>query len=322
MLGRLADGTPYHAPIGELPVDGDRVCCHLCGRWFLSVASHLRYHGWTKTDYVTAFGLELGNPLTGPATRKRRSSAFGARHNEPAIRLARVAARERAGSGALTAAAARAATGRAHPAERRAKTLAALAEVDPAARAEANRRRGERHRARIAGDVAARFGFASFEEYVAARAGDGLSMAAISREAGLHKDWVHRYAPTPAKPPPGEFRLGPVARHLGYQSVVAFLRGEHVDRHRSVAAIALAAGVSRWTVLAALRHHGIEPVAHASKRHDAQDRARRAAERLGFGSIAEYVAARRADGTPWHAMAAETGIAATSLRRLPVERAS
>ncbi|WP_432986277.1 hypothetical protein [Dactylosporangium sp. CA-233914] len=315
MLGRLDDGTPHYAPIGELPVDGDRVCCHLCGRWFLSVASHLRVHGWTKAGYLEAFGLERTNPLSGPATRKRRASALGARGAEPAIRDARRAARERAGSGALTAAAARAARGRAHPAERRVKTLAALATIEPAARAAGNRRRGEEHRARVAAAVAARSGFASFGEYVTARVRAGLSMAAISREAGLHKDWVSRHAPVPQRPPPGETRLAPVARAHGFDGVGAYLRAAHEEQHRSVAAIALEAGVSRWTVLAALRHHGIEPTAHAAKRHGATARASAAARALGFSSIEAFVAARRAQGLPWHALAAESGIAPTSLRR-------
>jgi hypothetical protein len=36
LVGRLPDGTPYFAPIGELPYDADddRVQCHLCGDWF------------------------------------------------------------------------------------------------------------------------------------------------------------------------------------------------------------------------------------------------------------------------------------------------
>src|SRR5262249_40597544 len=88
-LGVLADGTRYYSPLGRLLVDGDRVCCHLCGRWYLSVASHLRSHGWAKADYIAAFGLELGNPLAGEATHKRRSAALTARQAiEPAIQQA------------------------------------------------------------------------------------------------------------------------------------------------------------------------------------------------------------------------------------------
>src|SRR5262245_19024301 len=128
VTGWLPDGTPHYAPPGGMLADGDRVCCHLCGAWFLSVASHLRMHGWTKAAYIAAFGLEVGNPLTGALTRKRRSAALTARQAvEPALLRAQAAARTRARSGALTAAASTAARGRPHPAERRAKTLATLA---------------------------------------------------------------------------------------------------------------------------------------------------------------------------------------------------
>jgi len=47
-----------------------------------------------------AFGLELNNPLSGEATRKRRAAALTARQAvEPAIQQAQAAARERARSG-------------------------------------------------------------------------------------------------------------------------------------------------------------------------------------------------------------------------------
>ncbi|GAA2347780.1 hypothetical protein [Dactylosporangium salmoneum] len=314
-VGLLPDGTPHYAPVGALLADGDRVCCHLCGRWFLSVASHLRYHGWSKAAYIEAFGLELSNPLSGAATSRRRADALGARQAEPAILRARLAARERTARGTLAEAAARAARGRPHPLERRAKTLAALAVVDPAARAEGNRRRGERQRARVGAQVAAQFGFATFDEYLDARLRAGLSMAAISREAGLHKDWVHRHAPVDRRHPPGEARLLRAAQALGFGDAGEYLRVTHVEQHRSVAAIALEAGVSRWTVAAALRHRGIEPVPHADKRHRSEDRDRAVARRLGFASVGDYVRAERAQGRTWGSLAAESGIAQTSLRR-------
>ncbi|MFB9179118.1 MucR family transcriptional regulator [Dactylosporangium sucinum] len=303
------------APVGQLLVDGDRVCCHLCGRWFLSVASHLRHHGWTKAQYIEAFGLEIGNPLSGEATRKRRAAALTARRAvEPVIREAQRAARGRAGDGTLTAAAARAARGRAHPAERLAKTLAALATVDPAARAAGNRRRAERQRARTEASAAARFGFPTFAEYVADRLASGMSMAAVSREAGLHKDWVARHAPAP-KPHHTDVRLGPAARAAGHDSVAGYLRDAHLARHRTVAAIAAEAGVSRTTVVAALAHHGIPMLAHAGKRAGAELRRRAAAATVGHDSIADWVAARRAGGATWSALAAESGLATTTLRR-------
>ena len=74
-VGVLADGTPYYAPIGAVIVDGSLVTCHLCGRALRSVTAHLRAHGWTKLAYCEAFGLERGQSLEGPETRKLRAVA-------------------------------------------------------------------------------------------------------------------------------------------------------------------------------------------------------------------------------------------------------
>jgi predicted transcriptional regulator len=69
-VGSLEDGTPYFAPLGELPYDpdDDRVQCHLCGRWYRSIgSSHLyRVHGWTLDDYRDAFHLPMGTPTVAP----------------------------------------------------------------------------------------------------------------------------------------------------------------------------------------------------------------------------------------------------------------
>lgn len=59
-LGLLKDGTPYFAPLGEIPYDRDedKVQCHLCGDWFRLVgSSHLRWHGWTLDQYRESFQL-------------------------------------------------------------------------------------------------------------------------------------------------------------------------------------------------------------------------------------------------------------------------
>ncbi|GIF45735.1 hypothetical protein DFJ67_0628 [Asanoa ferruginea] len=319
-MDRLDDGTPYYAPLGRLLEDGDRVCCHLCGSWFLSVASHLRVHGWTKADYVAAFGLELGNPLSGEATRKRRSAALTARLAvEPTLRDALAAARTRSRTGELTAAAASAARGRPHPAQRRAKTLANLARISPEARASGARRYAEDRLRELARQVAHRFGFEDFAAYVAARLSDGRSLAAISREAGQHKDWLSRHvaalAPTSIRPHASDARLRPVAVRHGFADPAAYLRARHVGEHRSVAAIAAETGVTRGTILTALRHHGISPMPHATKRHQAADRDRAVARGLGFDSLAAYVAAGRAQGHTWKRLAADSGLPETTLRR-------
>src|SRR5450755_2444365 len=77
VVGVLADGTPFYAPIGEVAADDSRVACHLCGRWLRSVTAHLKAHSWSKDAYCYAFGLERGQPLEGAETRKLR--ARGAR---------------------------------------------------------------------------------------------------------------------------------------------------------------------------------------------------------------------------------------------------
>jgi hypothetical protein len=321
--GWLPDGTPYYAPLGQMVPDGDRVCCHLCGRWFLSVASHLRVHGWTKDGYVEAFGLESGNSLAGVATRKRRAAALAARRVvDPTLREAQSSARERARKGELTRAAAAAARGRAHPLERRPKTLAALAMARPEARAAGYARWHRERLAAIAADVAARFGFADFASYVAGRMSTGMSMAAISREAGLHKDWVCRHlaqvaaeAALAGRPDHRDQRWRPVLARLGFPDLAAYLRVRHVEQHRTIAAIAAESGTTPRAVTAAMRRHGIARTVHAGKRHAAAGRDRDAARNLGFPALDAYITARRAAGMTWKAMAAESGIPETSLRR-------
>ena len=101
-MGVLADGTAYYAPIGEVVVAGALVTCHLCGRSLRSVTAHLRVHGWTKLDYCEAFGLERGQSLEGPETRKLRAAALTSRLVfEPAMRQGSAAGRARARPAAL-----------------------------------------------------------------------------------------------------------------------------------------------------------------------------------------------------------------------------
>src|SRR3974390_547660 len=78
-VGVLDNGTVCYAPFGEVVVDGALVVCHLCGRSLRSVTAHLRVHGWTKQAYCEAFGLERGQSLEGPETRKLRAAALASR---------------------------------------------------------------------------------------------------------------------------------------------------------------------------------------------------------------------------------------------------
>src|SRR5580704_13108826 len=194
VVGVLADGTPYYAPLGEIVSDGTTVTCHLCGRSLKSVAAHLRAHGWTKAAYCEAFGLERGQPLEGQETRKRRAASFAPRLIfDPAIRAGSAAGRQRAAAGDLSRDAARASTGRPLPEQRRRKAARAAAAASGAVAAQANRDRAARHRAEVAARVASAQGYPTLGAYVLARVASGASLAAISREAGLHKDWLHRH---------------------------------------------------------------------------------------------------------------------------------
>src|SRR5271165_6517583 len=102
VAGVLADGTAFYVPVGEVLIEGSLVTCHLCGRSFRSVTAHLSAHGWTKQQYCEAFGLERGQSLEGPETRKLRAAAFTARLLfEPAVREGSAAGRQRARAGLL-----------------------------------------------------------------------------------------------------------------------------------------------------------------------------------------------------------------------------
>ena len=195
VAGVLADGTAYYAPIGEVAVVNDTlVTCHLCGRSLRSVTAHLKAHGWTKEAYCEAFGLERGQSLESPQTRKLRAAAFAARLVfDASIREGSAAGRQRARSGALTRDAAAAARGRPIPEQRRRKSLQALASIPPDVIARANAERARRRLAGIAADVASRAGYPDIRTFVLTRVGQGASLATISREAGLHKDWLSRH---------------------------------------------------------------------------------------------------------------------------------
>jgi lambda repressor-like predicted transcriptional regulator len=323
----LADGTPCYAPIGEaVVVDSALVTCHLCGRSLRSVTAHLKAHGWTKDAYCEAFGLERGQSLEGPQTRKLRATAFTARLLfDAAIREGSAAGRERARAGHLARDASAAARGRAIPEQRRRKALRALAAVPPGVVAQANSQRARMRLADVAAGAAARAGYPDIRAMVLARAADGASLAAISREAGLHKDWLSRHLEEiePDAAPAVRRALAarrdaawrPALRRLGFADVPSYLRDRHLARHQTVAAIAAEAGLSHHAVAAALGRHGLDRTPHAAKRHESGRRAAEVAAGFGFDTLAGYLAQRRAAGWTWRAIAAESGQPPSWLRR-------
>jgi AraC-like DNA-binding protein len=323
----LADGTPCYAPIGEVViVDGSLVICHLCGRQLRSVTAHLKAHGWTKEAYCEAFGLERGQSLEGPQTRKLRAAAFTARLVfDPSIREGSAAGRDRARAGELARDAATAARGRPIPEQRRRKALRSLAAVSPVAVAQANSERARRRLAEVAATAARRAGHPDIRTLVLTRAADGASLATISREAGLHKDWLSRHLGDVDPEAASAVRAlqherwdagwRPALSRLGFADVAGYLRERHITRHWTVSAIAAEAGLSHHAVASALRRHGLGQTAHAAKRHASRQRAAEVAAGLGFDDISGYLADRRAAGWTWQAIAAESGQPASWVRR-------
>ncbi|HEX4247193.1 MAG TPA: hypothetical protein VH008_04950 [Pseudonocardia sp.] len=324
----LPDGTPCYSPIGTVLADGARVQCHLCGGWFRSVLAHLRVHGWDQAGYRAAFGLERGQPLEGTDTRRRRAVALRVRRAvEPAVRVGFEAGQQRARSGDLTRDAAEASHGRRQPEQRRRKTLRTLAAVSPAARAAGRRRYTEQWLHRTAAEAAAKLGHPDIGSLVRDRVATGASLASISREGGLHKDWLCRHlatvdrataeavTATGVEPVRRDARWLPTVQALGFPDVRSYLVERHVTGRWTVHSIAREIGLSPGTVQSALDRHGVARVPHAASRSRCAERASAVAARFGYGDIDGYLDARRAGGLSWRAIAAECGEPATWLRR-------
>ncbi|MCH6166755.1 MucR family transcriptional regulator [Pseudonocardia alaniniphila] len=330
VAGVLPDGTVHYAPIGVVIGDGPVVMCHLCGEWFRSVLAHLRSHGWSQEAYRTAFGLERGQPLEGTSTRERRAAALTVRRStDPAIREGCDVGMRWAKSGGLSRAAALAARGRPQPEQRRRKTLATLAAISLEKRAAATRRYADERLRETATAAAQRLGFSDIGTLVRERIRDGSSLAAISRAAGLHKDWLSRHLaavdPEAAAAVDDEVRGRrrarwdqswlPVVEALGFPDVAVYLEDRHLRKHWTVAAIGVEVGMSRPAVESAMRRHGIDRHLHATSRSRTQRRADAIAHRFGFDSIDDYLSARRAEGLSWKRIAHECDEAETWVRR-------
>jgi hypothetical protein len=229
-------------------------------------------------------------------------------------------------SGALTKAAAEAARGRKQPAQRREKTLRTLAGISPAAQAEGARCHAVQRLRRTAEAAAARLGFADIGALVRDRVAAGISLAAISREAGLHKDWLCRHLadidPETARAAAAisahqrlDARWLSKLGELGFTDVSSYLRDRHVLRHQSIRAIAAELGISHGAVETALARHEITKEAHASARRRCAERAAEVAARFGFRDIDDYLDDRRAAGLTWRQIAAECGQPPTWVRR-------
>ncbi len=185
----------------------------------------------------------------GPGNPELRAASLSARLVfDPAIRDGSAAGRERARRGELTRAAAAAARGRPFPEQRSRKAAQAATPASRARSAEANRQRASEHVTAVAAEVAHRHGYPDIQALVGAQMAAGASLAAISRAAGLHKDWLSRHL---SQLDPALARLArqrstgrpdvawPAAvRRLGFDDVASYLRERHHIGHQTVNAIA------------------------------------------------------------------------------------
>lgn len=61
---------PITGQLGVLASDGEKVQCHICGRWYRYLANHARLaHDLYADEYKALFGLNVTTGLVGPATQ-------------------------------------------------------------------------------------------------------------------------------------------------------------------------------------------------------------------------------------------------------------
>ncbi|MPQ97180.1 hypothetical protein GB931_04405 [Modestobacter sp. I12A-02628] len=176
------EGHRLHAPFGELTREDStgRLCCHLCGRWYASLGSHLRAHGWTSDGYRAAMGLASGTPLTGRSLSSSISARQARRYAaDPDHRRQLGRGHRMARDGSLAEAARRAARDAAVRPQRDAARRAAL----DAGRATRREARAARLRARLA-----EAGSADLATHLRDRHAAGASLAELARETGLGRD--------------------------------------------------------------------------------------------------------------------------------------
>lgn len=174
-LWSLPDGTGLHAPYGELVAEEgtSRLCCHLCGRWYVSLGAHVRAHGHTADTYRLAMGLCTTQPLTSTplsaTIAKRQAEGY---RRDPELRARLDAGRQTLRAGPRPAA------GSAHdePAQRRLRRAAALA---------AGRRTVAARRAQEPARRLAAWGHPSLHDFLRCAHSDGASLDDLARQTGL-----------------------------------------------------------------------------------------------------------------------------------------
>ncbi|MGH3619033.1 MAG: MucR family transcriptional regulator [Pseudonocardiaceae bacterium] len=177
-LWSLPDGTGLHAPYGQLAIEPgtDRVCCHLCGRWYVSLGGHLRRHGHTADSYRETMGLCRSRPLVAQALSRsiaaRQSEAY---RRSPELRAYLAVGQELCKTGQLAPLAATAHT--TNPAPELTRLRRAALDEGRATRA-ARRDRALARRLR-------ELGFNDLPSYLRHAHSTGASLRSIARATGL-----------------------------------------------------------------------------------------------------------------------------------------
>ena len=177
-LWALPDGTGLHAPYGALAIEPGtgRVCCHLCGRWYVSLGGHLRRHGHTAESYRETMGLCRSRPLVAQALSRsiatRQSEAY---RRSPELRARLAVGQELSKTGQLATLAATAHV--TSPAPELTRLRRAALDAGRATRAA----RRDRALARRVRDL----GFADLPGYLRHAHSTGASLRRMARATGL-----------------------------------------------------------------------------------------------------------------------------------------
>ncbi len=73
LFGKPPHEMKIYGDVGIVAYDPveDKVQCHICGKWFRGLNTHVfRTHGWTADEYREEFGLNRGQPLICQGTRE------------------------------------------------------------------------------------------------------------------------------------------------------------------------------------------------------------------------------------------------------------
>jgi hypothetical protein len=175
-LWSLPEGTGLHAPYGQLVESGaGRVCCHLCGRWYVSLGGHLRTHGYTAESYRETMGLCRSRPLVaGTLSRSIATRQSEAYRRSPELRARLALGQELSRTGQL-ATLASAATGSPSPELMRVRRAAL----------DAGRATRAIQRDRALGRRLRELGFDDLAGYLRHARSTGASLRSIAKATGL-----------------------------------------------------------------------------------------------------------------------------------------